>query len=358
MGKNKTMQKDEINNPPSKELAKKSAKISAQKPSKKSVTASAPGKLMLSIGFAVVHGYPTIVTAVDQRLSVTVRKNGVDVFELDAPDLGLHSYAKTISDLGKKSLPKSVRFIEMLYKRFLDQYPQKEGIVVTTSSDFSALYGFGSSSAATVAFAKALTTLYDINLSKQKLFDLCYQAVLDVQGVGSGYDLAAAIWGGTIYYEKPAKIVKNIKVNNLPITVAYSGEKADTPTLIRMVDRLLEYQPETTQDVFKEISAIAHELVVAIESENWKEMGALFDRSQICAKKLGVSSVMLDDITSAVNNTGALGSTSSGAGGGDCVLAVVLDDKKIMVNQAINSTGAKVVKVGLNAQGVRIESSV
>ena len=63
----------------------------------KQVTASAPGKLMLSVGYAVVHGYPTVVTAVDQRLFATVTKNGVDVFHLDAPDLGLTSYTKDMS---------------------------------------------------------------------------------------------------------------------------------------------------------------------------------------------------------------------------------------------------------------------
>ncbi len=179
---------------------------------KNQVTASAPGKLMLSVGYAVVHGRPTIVTAVDQRLYATVVKNGVDVFHLDAPDLGLTSYTKTIADLGTKELPKAVRFIEILYKNFLEKHPQKEGIIVTTKSDFSSFYGFGSSSAVTVAFAKALTNLYSIKMSNSELFDLCYKAVIDVQGVGSGFDLAAAIWGGTLYFVSPAKVVKTVNV--------------------------------------------------------------------------------------------------------------------------------------------------
>src|SRR5690606_29807651 len=101
---------------------------------------------------------------------VSVRKNGVEVFHLSAPDLGLEAYSKTIQDLGKKELPKAVRFIELLYKRFLEKYPQDRGIVVTTKSEFSSKFGFGSSSAVTVAFAKALTSLYDIQLSNKELF--------------------------------------------------------------------------------------------------------------------------------------------------------------------------------------------
>ena len=199
------------------------------------VTASAPGKLMLLGDHSVVYGHPCLVTAVDQRLHVSVRKNGKDSFHLTAPDLGLEAYTKTIDQLGMKELPKAVRFVEHLYKNFLTRYPQQEGIDVTTKSEFESGFGFGSSSAVTVAFAKALTTLYKVELSEKELFDLCYKAVIDVQGVGSGFDIAAAIWGGTLYYVTPAKVVEPMKLDNLPLVVGYTGVKADTPTLVRMV---------------------------------------------------------------------------------------------------------------------------
>jgi len=152
------------------------------------VTASAPGKLMLFGEHAVVYGHPCIVTAVDQRLFVTVERNGKDTFHLSAPDLGLSAYSKTTNDLGGSGLPKAVRFIEVLYKRFLENYPQERGIDVMTKSEFSDSFGFGSSSAATVAFAKALVELYGIKLSNEELFKLCYKTVLEVQGVGSGFE--------------------------------------------------------------------------------------------------------------------------------------------------------------------------
>lgn len=322
------------------------------------VTASAPGKLMLSVGYAVVHGHPTVVTAVDQRLFATVRKNGVDVFHLDAPDLGLSSYTKTINDLGKRDLPKAVRFIEMLYKRFLEKYPQEEGIVVTTKSDFASHYGFGSSSAVTVAFAKALTTLYGIELTKQQLFEMCYQAVIDVQGVGSGYDIASAIWGGTLLYVKPAKVVKEIPVQALPLLVSYSGVKADTPTLIRIVDSMLERNPEEIHQIFSDIGNIAEGLSQAIEEKDWEKVGYLFNRSQTNANHLGVSSSTLENLITLAMDNGAYGATSSGAAGGDCVLAVYDPQKPESKQQIIDAwkrAGFEVIDVTLNAPGVRLE---
>lgn len=321
------------------------------------VTASAPGKLMLSVGYAVVHGYPTVVTAVDQRLFATVRKNGVDVFHLDAPDLGLTAYTKDMADLGKKDLPKAVRFIEILYKNFLKQYPQKEGIIVTTKSDFSSTYGFGSSSAVTVAFAKALTTLYNVPFTKQDLFELCYQAVMEVQGVGSGYDIAAAIWGGTLYYVSPAKVVRPIRIEKLPLVIAYSGEKADTPTLIRVVDSMLESQPAKITEIFARIAQVAEDFPEAAEQKKWPVVGQLFQKSQQAARELGVSNSRLEELISAAEEAGAYGATSSGAAGGDCILAIVPHDKKRDVMASLSKKGGKIIEVAVHAQGVRIETS-
>lgn len=321
----------------------------------KQVTASAPGKLMLSIGYAVVHGYPTVVTAVDQRLFATVMKNGVDVFHLDAPDLGLTSYTKDISELGKKDLPKAVRFIEILYKNFLLRHPQKEGIIVTTRCDFSSTYGFGSSSAVTVAFAKALTTLYGLDLSNQELFDLCYEAVIEVQGVGSGYDLAAAIWGGTLYYISPAQVVKKISVEDMPLVIAYSGEKADTPTLIRLVDNKLNQNNEKIDAIFKRIATIADDFVQPAQQGEWEKIGQLFNESQRCAEELEVSNNRLENLIGVARNAGAYGATSSGAGGGDCILAIASKEKKQSVIDAIKKNGGKVIDVAINANGVTIE---
>ncbi|MFH2118239.1 MAG: hypothetical protein ABII10_00660 [Candidatus Paceibacterota bacterium] len=319
------------------------------------VTASAPGKLMLSIGYAVVHGYSTVATAVDQRLRATVAKNNSDWFHLQAPDLGLTDYSKQLSALGTDQLPKSVRFIETFYKNFLKKHPQSTGISVTTSSDFSASYGFGSSSAVTVAFAKALMELYGLKISNKELFDLTYHAVLEVQGVGSGYDLAAAIWGGTLRYVKPAKTIEPIIISGLPLIIAYTGEKADTPTLVRVVNSLHERHPQKIGRVFKEIDAIALGLETALTKKDWPAVGKFFQRSQQAARELEVSNIKIEKLVEAAEKAGAYGATCSGAGGGDCVLAIAERSTFSQVREALEQAGAKILDVKVNAPGVRIE---
>jgi mevalonate kinase len=320
-----------------------------------SVTASAPGKLMLFGEHSVVHGHPCIVTAVNQRLSVRVEKNGENLFSLHAPDLQLHAYSKTIEDLGNKP-PKQVRFVETLYKSFLEKYPQKETIHVMTKSDFSSKFGFGSSSAVTVAFAKALTQFYEMNLTNQELFDLCYAAVIEVQGVGSGFDLAAAIWGGTLYYVSPAKVVKSLNIDRLPIVVGYTGIKADTPTLIRMVENLKANKENNVDGIFDQITDVVEQAADLIKNNLWPELGELMTSNQKLLRKLRVSSVELERLISAAQDGGAYGAKLSGAGGGDCMIALVNSANKKKVTKSIGSAGGEVLPVELNAQGVRIEA--
>lgn len=319
------------------------------------ILASAPGKLMLLGEHAVVYGYPCMVTAVDQRMEVMVGKNGKNTFRLQAPDLGLSAYSKTIADLGKKELPKEVQFVEILYKRFLDEYPQKEGIDVTTRSEFSSKFGFGSSSAVTVAFAKALTELYGQHLSKKKLFDLCYQTVLEVQGVGSGFDIASAIWGGTIYYVPPAKVVRAMKMGGEWIVVGYTGIKADTPTLVRMVEQLKERNEVAVGMVFGEIGKLVDKAEAAIKRGDGVKLGKLMEINHKLLQSLNVSGIELERLIRAAKKNGAYGAKLSGAGGGDCMLAVVSEQLRKKVEKAIERAGGEVMRVKLNAEGVRVE---
>jgi mevalonate kinase len=300
-----------------------------------------------------------VVTAVDQRLFVTIEKNGVDMFNLVAPDLGLKAYSKTIKDLGNKELPKAVRFIEILYKNFLQKYPQPQGINVTTKSDFSASFGFGSSSAVTVAFAKGLTELYQISLTKSELFEMCYQTITEVQGVGSGFDIAAAIWGGTILYVTPAAVVEPIQFKKQALSdhlvVGYTGVKADTPTLIRMVDSFLAKDPAKINHIFDQIGTASEQIKTALSQANWSAAGQVFNQHQSAVRQLKVSTPDLEKMITAATKAGAYGATLSGAGGGDCMLALVEPAQRDQVEQAITQAGGEVISVAVDAPGVRVE---
>src|SRR3989338_1291252 len=178
------------------------------------IKASAPGKLMLFDEHAVVYGYPCIVTTVSPRVYVEVEKTSGQ-FKIDAPQV------------------KDLSFVEETVKQFCEKYKVDSKILIKTYSDFSSKFGLGSSSAVTVATVVALSKLYEIKISKKEIFDLGYKVIYTIQKVGSGFDVATAIYGGTIYFVTGGKVIKPLLVKDLSLVIGYSGIKADTSTLVK-----------------------------------------------------------------------------------------------------------------------------
>lgn len=315
------------------------------------IKVSAPGKLVLFGEHAVVHGKPCIVTAVDQRIEVKAKFNGANELIVNAPQLGIKNYKRLVLELGSREMPKEVSFIEAAVKEFYQQYGLKKGLDITSHSEFSHTYGFGSSSAITIATLKALSLLYKIKLSNKQLFDLAYQAVLDIQGVGSGFDLAAALWGGTIFYKKGAFKVEQLSITDLPLIVCYSGIKADTPTLVRQVAELKRKHPKKINKLFNEMEAITIAARKYLITKHWLKIGKLMNDNQKLLEQLEVSNQILEKLIKVSLKAGALGAKLSGAGGGDNIIALCLPETKISIEKALIKSGGRLMQVKLNSKG-------
>lgn len=342
----------------------------------KQVKVSAPGKLMLLGEHAVVYGHPCIVTAVDQRFYLTAELIDEPFFILDAPQVKIKNYKKPISQLGRGTLPQAVQFVEAGTRSVLDQGPTfTYGIKITTRSHFSPQFGFGSSSASTVCTIFALSKLLNVKLSQKQLFDLSYKTVLEIQGKASGFDIAAAIYGGTLYFVTAGKKIQQIysssersesrsknkrfstssNNNGLPLTVAYAGIKADTTTMIAKVATLSQKHPQIVKKTYDLIENVVENGKKAIKNSDFNTLGELFNINQGYLESLGVSTPKLSALTYAARVAGAYGAKLSGAGGGDCIIALAPNVKRNAVETAITRAGGKIIKVQTNAVGVKLE---
>lgn len=319
------------------------------------VKISTPGKLMLFGEHSVVYERPCIVTAVDQRMTVIVEIQKGNFFQLIAPGVGLQSYSQEIDSLGKNpNIPKGARFVEIAVRNFFKKYNIKSGLKIETRSAFSSEFGFGSSSAVTVGVVKALSELFSVKLQEQELMKLSYRTVLDVQGVGSGFDLAAAIWGGTLWFVRGGKTIIPLDQGNLPIVVGYTGIKADTPTLIRRVEDEKRKYPAVIDNIFEAITLIAKEAKDALERKDWEKLGELMNLNQGLLDSLGVNTKELASLIYVARQAGAFGAKLSGAGGGDCMIALVSEENKKKVEIAIEKEGGKILNVKTGAEGTRV----
>jgi len=282
---------------------------------------SVHGKLMLFGEHAVIYGYPCIVMTVLPRVYVEVEKTSGPL-KIEAPQV------------------KDTIFVEEAVKQFCEKYKVDNKILIKTSSDFSSNYGFGSSSAVTVATIRALSKLYKINISKKEIFDLGYKVVLNIQGVGSGFDIASATFGGTLYFVTAGKIIETLSVKYVPLVIGYSGTKASTTKIVK------DLKPNFK--IFNDIKKIVEEAKISLVNSDWKRTGELMNQNHKLLQELGVSTEKLDNMCFSAVSAGAYGAKLSGAGGGDCMIVLTPKNKIKNVESAIINAGGEIINAKIN----------
>ncbi|OGK20137.1 mevalonate kinase [Candidatus Roizmanbacteria bacterium RIFCSPHIGHO2_02_FULL_37_13b] len=289
------------------------------------ISSSAPGKLVVFGEHAVVFGYPCIVMAIDKKISISIEKSEADRDEIVLPE-NIDNY------LIKKTL-----------EIFRNKFRTNKFLRIISKSEFSEKLGLGSSSASVVAMIRALSKFYNLHLSSSDIFELSHRAVLSVQPDNSGTDIAAAVYGGILYYQKPGQI-KIISHGRLPLIVAYSGQKAKSADMIKQVKSLFKRRRKTLLQLFIKMENIVNEATDAIEKNNFIKLGELMNINHQLLKDLNVSTTKLDKMVEAAISSGAWGAKLSGAGGGDCIIVLVSDSKKDDVCKSIKKVGGKIIK--------------
>ncbi|MFN3235307.1 MAG: mevalonate kinase [Gammaproteobacteria bacterium] len=312
--------------------------------------ASAPGSLMLFGEHAVLHGKKAIVASVQQRITVTIAPRKDEQVNI-ASSLG--RYHSRISDL---KIEKPFQFVLTCLtssKKYLSY-----GYDITIDSNISDTVGLGSSAAVTVATLAALNASQSILFSKQDLLIQAKKIILDVQGMGSGADLAASIYGGIVSYRSDP-----LEVEMLPqlhdISLIYTGSKTPTTEVIKHVATLAEKSPEKYRQLYDEIDLCAQQAVSAIQKENWVKVGELMNQQQSLMQDLGVSNGLIDSlIEQSLLSDAVLGAKISGSGLGDCILILGrLQSRYFPRNEEQEKQGVCMINTKLAKQGVSIESS-
>jgi mevalonate kinase len=299
------------------------------------ITVSAPGKLLLMGEHAVVYGYPSIVTAMESRLSVSVEKSDSNEVLIDAPQ---------VSD---------TRFVSAVLEKVKTNWKENvAGITLHTQSQFSSRVGFGSSAATVVATIAALSAFLGRQDSLEEIFSMALAVVQEVQSGGSGVDVASAVWGGTILYEKE-KPIEVIQVKTIPLLIAYTGVKVDTMNIVQEVALKKEANSQKVERIFQAIGQLTQEAKEKMLEGDWQRVGTLMDFNQEYLRDLGVSSEKIESLIMAAKEAGAWGAKLSGAGGGDCIIVMSPEDKKQLITQALTKVGGEVLAVLPGAQGVR-----
>lgn len=326
------------------------------------IVTTAPGKLYIAGEYAVIEpGYSAILVAVDRFIKVTLGKanneGSVSIYD-SVPISWSRDNEGIIFDQRDNRLLyiKEVINIVETYAKDLGKQLSFYNIKVISELETNegTKYGLGSSAAVTVATVEALCKYYEIELSREKLFKIAALANLSVNSNSSCGDIAAAVYGGWISYttfdkewvlaqrgNTPLSQLLNmnwaylsieclIAPKELELVVGWTGKPAST---VRIVDNFKDrindnsniynkFLHDSKSCVSKMIDAFKNKDIDEIQRQIQINRNLLVDLSKDL--NLVIETPMLTKLCDI-----ALGfnvyAKSSGAGGGDCGIAILKD---------------------------------
>ncbi len=302
--------------------------------------ASAPGSLMLLGEYAVLHGKQALVCAIDQRIEVilTPRTDKKIFIESDL-------YGQYHTDLLALKIEKPFQFVLGALLQY--QVKLKRGCDIAITSTFSDQVGLGSSAAVTVATLAALISWLNIRMSPLDLVRQGKQVIKQVQGIGSGADIAASVYGGLVGYQAQPLFAE--KFHHLhPLTVLYAGYKTPTVDAIKRVQQSFSAYSSLFLHITNSIGQCATEGIQLVRKMDWAKLGHIMNIQQGMMESLGVSDVSLTKMVNTLREQpGMLGVKISGSGLGDCVVG--------LGESAHDHNGFQRIAINMSAQGVQCE---
>jgi len=313
---------------------------------------SSPGKLMLFGEHAVVYGRHCLVAAIDERLEISIDKIPEKKLIVDLDSV---HHEIQIDDIDLSNLHEIFKFIDAVVFNFYKTHSFQEGIEIKILKHFSSDYGFGSSAAITASVAKGLFELFDVGCDEKQIFDLGYKSILDVQKVGSGFDLAASLFGGVVFFKTAGSEIEKINPD-LNFITCYTGIKVNTAKIVLELKKRFAGKEKKFDDFLNAIERI----VLQAQNELLKKdlslmrIGQLMNENQKILKKLGVSSKRIDELLETAINNGAYGGKISGAGVGDCIIIIAPHDKRKTIEKSLEENGGKILTVRVDKLGTKV----
>lgn len=285
--------------------------------------AKIPGSLMLFGEHAVLYGSTAIVSAIDRYITATLTPRPDQIININSTLLGNCYF--NISDFAL-NLEQQAKWQLILTALDTQRDHFTCGFDLIITADFSDKIGFGSSAAVTVAIITVLNQWLCHNFDQSKdqlqIVQTARKVIQKVQGIGSGADAAASVFGGIISYQMNPLVIQPL-INKPPLVIVYSGNKVPTTEVVKKVAALHDKNQVIIDDIFRTIGEITVKASHAINNKNWQLLGELMNIHQGLQDALGVNNAILSELIYAMRqNSTIYGAKISGSGLGDCIIGL------------------------------------
>jgi len=307
------------------------------------IEVSIPGKIVISGEYAVLDGASSMVSTLNQRANISIRKSdkNYNIFSTSALECIFPFAIDEDSNIVWLETDPGVfgLLLEHVFTILRPQLKEKLCISIDSSEFFKTtkdgrLYklGIGSSAAVSVGITKALSQYSEIELPSGKALTQANSIHQELQGnQGSGIDVVCSfVDRGIIECNKDS--VKNHKwsvlnwPNDLYLKVLTTGQCASTKRRVANYQRARNLYPKKLKIVVDQLLKITQRLSVAWKSEDVDLIIDLLKDYDVHIKKLdkigniGIYTQVHTDIQN-ISSRHNVFYKPSGAGGGDIGLA-------------------------------------
>jgi phosphomevalonate kinase len=278
---------------------------------------TAPGKLVLLGEYAVLDGFPAIVAAVNRRATGQYVPGRSP--ESALVDVAVRN-AKDALGPNRSALPRGSVFVD-----------------TAAFSVNGTKMGIGSSAATAAVTVGAVLEMAGLAVadSRDLIFDVASAAHRAAQGgLGSGADVAAAVYGGLLHYTRPGRGAATIRrlppLAGVEMVVFATGTPSSTVDCLQAVAAFAAASPETHRQLLPPIADAVMRFEAALFARDASEIFASIGAAHVGMEMLGQAAnvpIVTPLLAHAALVAAEVGGTAkpSGAGGGDVGVAFLPD---------------------------------
>lgn len=306
------------------------------------VGASAPGKALLCGEYAVLEGAPTVVAAVDRRVTV--------------------SWADDVA-----SMPPEVQATLELGRARCGDVPGMLAVDASALRREDIKLGLGSSAAAAAATAGAVFATHGHSLQDstvaRRVFECAFEGHASIAPQGSGADVAASTLGGFLRFRRGDEF--ELEPLSAPvglcIELVWTGHAARTSDLVAKVLELRERAPGEYRQRMARLGAVAADFVDAFGDGSAADVILAAESYAAQMANLGDSAgapIVEAHLRRAAELAGRFSGSAKpcGAGGGDVAVAFFADPEAAdAFKLACKDEGLHPIEVSWGAPGVRAD---
>ncbi len=304
------------------------------------VVVSAPGKIIISGEHAVVYGYPSLVSSIDKRVELRIKRSKKN-----------YIYPAKVANFILRGLRKTEGFLN-----------NKVGLEIGMESTIPVGRGMGSSAAIAVSLAAGISKIVSNKSNLKEINKLAFEIERLQHGNPSGVDNTVSTYGGFLWFRKETKDFKTFskvksgrKLND--IVLIDSGKPTEnTKQMVNFVSEIYKKNPRKVERLFQSLEKLTRNFLRYLLNEEELSLRELIMENENYLENLGVVSESTKKLIRSIENLGGAAKIT-GAGGkkGNSGILIAYHPRPYVLLNFAKGNGITTLQVKLGRKGVKVE---